>query len=68
MLRHSFMILEGSNILWHNVAPPPPSHASFCLSFLILHPIWFTLPVWLEVKFKMFELSPSSNIKEGEEL
>ena len=43
MLPHSLATLEGSNILWHIVASPPPFHASFCLSFLILHPIWFSL-------------------------
>ena len=26
-----------------------PSPTSFCLSFSILHPIWFSLPVWLDV-------------------
>ena len=60
MLRHSFKTLEGSNILWHIVAPPPPSQHSICLSFLILNSIWFSL-------LKMFELSHSSSKKEGVE-
>ena len=49
MLRHSLATLEGSKILWHILAPTPPFHASFCLSFLILHPIWLSLPVWFDV-------------------
>ena len=55
--------LEGSNILWHIVAPPPPS-TPFCVFLCLFHPIWFSRPVWLE----MFELSPFSNINEGVEL
>ena len=35
MLRHSFESLEGRNLLWHIVAPPPPSQPNFCLSFLL---------------------------------
>ena len=38
MLRHSFEPLEGSNILWHIVAPPPPSQPNFSLSFLNFAP------------------------------
>ena len=49
MLSHPLATLEGSNILWDIVAPPPPSKPSFCLSFLILHLIWLSLPVWLDV-------------------
>ena len=31
MLRHSLATLEGCNLLWHIVAPPPLFHPSFCL-------------------------------------
>ena len=34
MLRIAFERLEGGNILWHIVGPPPPSHP-FSLSFLL---------------------------------
>ena len=37
MLRHAFDRLEGGKILWHIVAPPPPSQPSFSLSFLLFH-------------------------------
>ena len=30
MLRHSLATLEGRNLLWHIVAPPPPS-IPFCM-------------------------------------
>ena len=59
MLRHSFATLEGCNLLWHMVAPPRPSPSAlplgpppftplFCFLFLV-HPIWFCLPIWLDV-------------------
>ena len=38
MLRHSFEPLENSNILWHIVAPLPPSQPDFSLSFLNFAP------------------------------
>ena len=31
---------------------PFPFPPLFCLSFLILHLIWFSVPVWLELKIK----------------
>ena len=32
MLRYAFEPLEGCNLFWHIVAPPPPSTPSFSLS------------------------------------
>ena len=49
MLRHAFERLDGGNLLWHIVCPPPPVPPIFSLFLIILHPIWFSLPVWLEV-------------------
>ena len=47
MLRHAFEPLDGCNLLWHIVAPPPsPLLVSF---FLILQQIWFSRPIWLDV-------------------
>ena len=40
MLSHSLVTLEGCNLLWH------PSFSGF---LFLVHPIWFSLPVWLEV-------------------
>ena len=54
LLRHTFGPLEGSYLLWCNVAPPPPPSPLFGLQFP-------------QVKFEMFELSPLSNIIEGVE-
>ena len=39
MLRHAYEPLEGSNILWHNVGPPPPVPPISSLFLFILHPI-----------------------------
>ena len=40
MLRYSFATFEGCNLLWHIVAPPPPSTPLF-LFFSLVHPIWY---------------------------
>ena len=43
MLRHAFESLEGSNILWHIVAPPPRP-IFVCLSYYFAPDL-----VWLHV-------------------
>ena len=39
----------GQQYIVAHCRSPPPFHASFCLSFLILHRIWFSMPVWFDV-------------------
>ena len=42
-------ILNLSFLLWHIEAPPPPSTPLFVSLCLILHMIWLSMPVWLDV-------------------